>query len=358
MPTLSAAIAFYPGRAHGRVSAVSLHAQSTPSAPAHHRINRAGVARETPLPRLRLTKAEGLRGRRAYAGASGDRSQEVVWAMWFAVKRLTLGIVLIAAGSAVLLLTDVRPTAADGRSRPRIAILQQASTPVLDEGVRGMVDGLAEKGYRDGHTADITTYNAHGDLPTANAIAREITDGRFELVLTSSTPSLQVVANANKAGRAKHVFGIVADPFVADVGLDRANPLKHPPYLVGQSIMLPVGDAFRVAKRMWPGLTKIGVAWNPAEPNSRMFVGKAKEAAPDLGIELIEAQVENTSGVTEAIHSVLGRGAQVIWVGGDNTICSAIDSVVATARQARAPVFSILPGNPDRGTIFDLGLDF
>jgi len=229
---------------------------------------------------------------------------------------------------------------------------------VLDEGVRGMIDGLAEKGYRDGETADITTYNAQGDLPTANAIAREITDGRFDLVITSSTPSLQVVANANEAGRAKHVFGIVADPYVADVGLDRSDPLRHPPHLVGQSIMLPVGDAFRVAKRMWPGLTKIGVAWNPAEPNSRMFVGKAREAAPELGIELLEAQVENTSGVTEAIHSVIGRGAQAIWVGGDNTISSVIDSVVATARQARTPVFSLLPGKADRGTIFDLGMDF
>jgi len=278
--------------------------------------------------------------------------------MWFAIKRLSLGLLLIAVGSAVLLFSDVRPTGADGQSLPRIAILQQSSTLVLDDGIRGMLDALAEKGYRDGETCVVTRYNAQNDLPTANAIAREITDGRFDLVLTSSTPSLQVVANANKAGRAKHVFGIVADPYVADVGLDRADPRKHPPYMVGQSIMLPVGDAFRVAKRMWPGLTKIGVAWNPAEPNSRMFVGKAKEAAPGMGLELIEAQVENTSGVTEAIHSVIGRGAQALWVGGDNTISSAIESVVATAKQARTPVFSILPGNPDRGTIFDLGLDF
>jgi ABC-type uncharacterized transport system substrate-binding protein len=43
-----------------------------------------------------------------------------------------------------------------------------------------------------------------------------------------------------------------------------------------------------------------------------MFVDKAKEAAPGLGLELIEAQVENTSGVTEAMQSVLGRGAQVL----------------------------------------------
>jgi ABC-type uncharacterized transport system substrate-binding protein len=278
--------------------------------------------------------------------------------MWFAIKRLSLGMLLIAAGSGVLLLSDVRPTGADGRSRPRIAILQQASTPVLDDGVRGMIDGLAEKGYRNGETADITTYNAQGDLPTANAIAREITDGRFDLVITSSTPSLQVVANANKAGRAMHVFGIVADPYVAGVGLDRADPLKHPRHLVGQSIMLPVIDSFRIVKEMWPGLKRIGVAWNPAEPNSRMFVGKAKEAAPELGIELVEAQVENTSGIVEAIHSVLGRGAQVVWIGGDNTLSSAADSVIATARQANVPVFSMLPGNPKRGTIFDLGFDF
>jgi ABC-type uncharacterized transport system substrate-binding protein len=282
----------------------------------------------------------------------------VAQAMWFAVKRLSLGMLLIAAGSGVLLLTDVRPRGADGRSRPRIAILQQASTPVMEDGVRGMIDGLAEKGYRDGETADITKYNAEGDLPTANSIARLITDGRFDLVITSSTPSLQVVANANKAGRAMHVFGIVADPYVAGVGLDRADPLNHPRHLVGQGIMVPVIDAFRIAKQMWPGLRRVGVAWNPAEPNSRLFIGKAREIAPQLEIELLEAQVENTSGIVEAIHSVLGRGAQALWVGGDNTVSSALGSVIATAREANIPVFSILPGNPERGTIFDLGFDF
>jgi ABC-type uncharacterized transport system substrate-binding protein len=278
--------------------------------------------------------------------------------MWFAVKRLTLGIVLIAAGSAVLLLTDVRPTGADGRSRPRIAILQQASTPVLDDGVRGMIDGLAEKGYRDGETADIKKYNAEGDLPMANNIAREITNGRFDLVITSSTPSLQVVANANRAGRTMHVFGIVADPYVADVGLDRADPLKHPRHMVGQSTWMPVNDVFRLAKQMYPGLKQIGVAWNPAEPNSRLFISQAKEVAPQLGMELLEAQVENSSGILDAIRSVIGRGAQAIWVGGDNTVSSALGSVIATARQANTPVFSILPGDPQRGTIFDYGYDF
>jgi ABC-type uncharacterized transport system substrate-binding protein len=278
--------------------------------------------------------------------------------MLFAIKRLSLGLVLIAAASVVLLVSDVRPTGKNGKLLVRIAILQHTSTPVLDDGVRGMIDGLADKGYRDGETADIVTYNAQGDIATANAIAREITDGRFDLVLTSSTPSLQVVANANKAGRTMHVFGLVADPFVAGVGLGRDKPFQHPRHMVGQGVMLPVGDAFEIARQMFPGLKRIGVAWNPAEANSRMFVIKAREATARMGIALMEAQVENSAGVLEAVQSLLGRGAQALWVGGDNTVSSAVDSVLATARQARTPVFSILPGDPARGTIFDLGLDF
>src|SRR5262245_3833541 len=254
---------FAPGAADGPDGRLSLR-----GARVHDGISREGVARGAPLRRLRRTRGEkvhtceGLRGVRACAGASGV---PIAWglrgAMWFAVKRLLLGMLLIAAGSGVLLLTDVRPPGADGRPRPRIAILQQASTPILDEGVRGMIDGLAEKGYPNGATADIKTFNAEGDIATANTIAREITDGDFDLVITSSTPSLQVVANANRAGRAMHVFGIVADPYVADVGLDRADPLKHPRHMVGLSTWMPITDVLRIAKQMDPGLKRIGLAW-------------------------------------------------------------------------------------------------
>src|SRR6516165_2195250 len=103
--------------------------------------------------------------------------------MWFAVKRLALGLALIAGAVAVLLATDVRrsgPTAT-----PRIGILQHASVPVLDDSVRGMIDGLSTNGYRNGETAVITVFNAQGEAATANTIARNMTDGRFDLVMTS-----------------------------------------------------------------------------------------------------------------------------------------------------------------------------
>jgi putative ABC transport system substrate-binding protein len=276
--------------------------------------------------------------------------------MWFVVKRLALGLVLIAGAAAVLLATDVRRSGRTGM--PRIGILQHASVPVLDDGVRGMIDGLSANGYRNGETASITLYNAQGEAATANAIAREMTDGRFDLVMTSSTPSLQAVANANKSGRTMHVFGIVADPYAAGVGLDPANPLGHPRHLVGQGILFPVSEVFATARRMLPSLKTVGVAWDPAQANSRRFVEDARAVCAKLNIELLEAQVESTAGVREATDSLISRGAQAIWVGGDITVSNAIDTVIAACRQAHIPVFSMLPGDPRRGTLFDIGFDY
>jgi ABC-type uncharacterized transport system substrate-binding protein len=279
--------------------------------------------------------------------------------VWSAVRRLALGVILIVLASAVLLLSDRSQRAASGAARLlRVAIVQHASTPVLDDGVKGMIDGLAELGFRDGDTIQLSTYNAHGDLTTGNAIARQVTTGEFDLVLTSSTPSMQAVANANRAGKTRHVFGLVADPFSAGVGLDRRDPMKHPPNMVGQGSFLPVAEGFELAKRSFPGLRQVGVAWNPAESNSAAFTGRAREACKTLGLTLLETNVDNSSAIVEAINSLVSRGAQALWVGGDNTILSAIATVTATAHAARIPVFTITPGAADRGTLFDIGLDF
>jgi ABC-type uncharacterized transport system substrate-binding protein len=278
--------------------------------------------------------------------------------MLYAFKRLWLGLCLILLTSAVLLVTDRPHRAAGPAGTKRIAIVQHASTAVLDDGVRGVLDGLAERGYREGERLTIERFNAHNDMPTGIAIAKQVVSGGYDLVITSSTPSLQAVANNNRDGRTRHLFTLVADPFASGVGLDRRNPLAHPAYMVGQSSFPPVERAFEVARQMLPGLQRVGVAWNPAESNSLIFVQKAREVAKTMGLTLLEANVDNTSAVGEAVNSLVSRDVQAIWVGGDNTVIAAINVVIDTAARSRIPVFTVLPGKPDRGTLFDAGPDF
>jgi putative ABC transport system substrate-binding protein len=278
--------------------------------------------------------------------------------MRFVAKRLLLGLVLIVSASVALLLSDLGRRTAVARSMPHIGLLQHASTMLLDEGTRGAIDGLAEKGFVDGKTIVINKFNAQGDISVGSSIAKEMVNSRYDLLLTLSTVSLQAVANANRNGKTVQVFGLVADPVVAGVGISRSNPLDHPRNLVGIGSFLPVQDAFRIAREMFPDLKRVGVAWNPAEANSRAFVEKAREVCQGWGIQLLEANVENSNSVLEAEDSLVARGAEALWIGGDVTVSVAADSVVLAGRRAHIPVFSITPGKPDRGTLFDYGADF
>jgi ABC-type uncharacterized transport system substrate-binding protein len=273
------------------------------------------------------------------------------------MKRLWLGLALIALSSAVLLLSDWRQRQATG-SVPRLALLQHASSPLADEAIQGILEGLAAGGFRDGVNIRIERFNAENDVGTGIAIARQLVTGEYNLVITSSTRSLQAVAHANKEGRVIHVFGLVADPFIAGVGLNRADPMDHPRHLVGIGSFLPVEKSFELARKLYPRLRTVGVPWNPSEANSEAMTAKAREVSKRLGIELLEAAVENSPAVREAANSLVSRGVDAVWIGGDVTVSVACDSVVAAARQGRIPVFSILPPTAQRGVLFDLGANF
>ncbi len=155
-----------------------------------------------------------------------------------------------------------------------------------------------------------------------------------------------------------HVFAAVADPFSAGVGLVRGEPLEHPRHLVGYGSLAPVDATFRIMLAINPQAVRVGVAHNPAESNSRRFMELTRSTCKARGLVLLEAAVENSSGVVEAIQSTISRGADVIFVPGDTTVASVIDSVVATAARAGLPTFTVIPGKPDRGTLFDVGFDF
>ena len=273
-------------------------------------------------------------------------------------KRLALGFFLIFIAAGILLVSDWNRRAGVHNHIPRVAILQHASTKVLDDCIKGMIDALAKEGFVEGQTVIYQRYNSEGDISVSNSIARELVSGNFDLFLTSSTISMQTLANANRGHRTVQVFGAVADPAAAGIGIDMSKPYAHAPNLIGIGSFMPVDTAFQMAREMFPGLKVVGVAWNPAEPNSRAFLVKAREVCQQLGITLLEANVDNTAGVAESVDSLISRGAQAIWVGGDVTVIVAIDNVVGSARKAHIPVFTLTPGKPDRGTLFDAGADF
>lgn len=283
------------------------------------------------------------------------------------IRNVGPGALLIVLAASVLLYADrdrrrpSSPAAAAkpaAKALPRLAVMQWNSTDLLDFTVAGIVEGLRRQGFEHGRTAEIRFFNASGDNATGNALARDLAGGRYDMVLTASTLALQAVAQANKEGRVLHVFGGVTDPYGAGVGITGPRPDQHPRHLVGVGTFQPVERAIRLARLMYPALRRIGVVWNPGESNSEACVGKARAVCRELGVQLVEANAGSTSEVPEAIRSLMARGVEAVWVGGDTVAISSLSAIVSAARASGIPVFTNDPNDASHGALFGVGASY
>lgn len=278
------------------------------------------------------------------------------------IKHLWLIISLILGASLILVFSDLEQRNAHKQSQssehPLIAIMQIASTPLLDQHVAGVISRLQEKGFIAADKENIRLYNPQGDFSTANAIARDIVNGPYEMIITSSTLALQTIAKANTESRKTHVFGAVTDPYSAGVGIKGPKPEQHPEYMAGVGTFQPVKEAIRLARGMNPELKRLGVVWNPGEQCSEACVLKAREICKKLGISLVEANAANTSEVSEATRSILAKGIDALWIGGDTVANASIRLIINLTREYRIPVFSNDPGDADKNALFGLGANY
>ncbi|QDV31673.1 ABC transporter substrate binding protein [Planctopirus ephydatiae] len=304
----------------------------------------------------------------------GEHREVGIW-LW---RHIVPGVSAIGLAALMLLMSDLPKTrdSQASKSEPlRVVLLQMSSQSILDEAAQQVIVGLEESGFASGEAVKensnagattgpvsgqrivLTRLNAENDMATANAMATEVVSGRYDLVITLSTPCLQAVANANKRDQVRHVFGLVSDPTVAGVGVG-SGPMDHPPYMVGIGTLPPAEKSFELAKQINPALKRVGVVWNPAEVNSEIATKVARTTCQKLGIELLEANAENTASVREAAVSLIAREIDALWIGGDITALSAADVLIQLANQAHIPVFTCMPGNAAKGALFDVGANY
>ncbi|MFZ2642827.1 MAG: ABC transporter substrate-binding protein, partial [Verrucomicrobiia bacterium] len=283
--------------------------------------------------------------------------------MWKIFKPVLLSLGLLGAAALTLLLSDLHSRVGQqaqdsAATQIPIVLLKHVSNLALDDVEQGCIAGLAAGGFKDGERITLTRYTAEGDLPTANAIAKRMTDGSFKMAISISTMALQCVANANRDGRAVHVFGAVTDPAGAGVGIQQMGSTNKPPWLTGIGTFQPVAEILRDAKRLWPGLKVVGVVWNPSERNSEACTIKARAVCRELGMQLLEANAEQSKDVREAADSLVSRGVQAFWTGADVTVMSAPSSLVDAAARGKIPILSNVSGMVHDGSLFDLGANY
>lgn len=274
-----------------------------------------------------------------------------------ALRPFLLPLSLIVGLSALLLGMDKSDSRTEG-AKVRLAVVVPASTAVIDESLKAVLQTLEMRGIKDGETARIKVYNAQGDAPTANDIARQVTNGSVDLIISLATLSLQSVANANRQTQVKHVFGVVTDAASAGVGVSATDPLGHPAWMTGYTSLVPVRPLLDLAREFNPSLRKIGLVWHSAEVSSQVYTLDARKTVKEMGMELIEANADTPTEVGPAAQSLISRQVDALLVTGDVTVLTAVDQVVKAARSGGIPVITLIPGSFRKGALLDLGTDY
>ena len=281
------------------------------------------------------------------------------------LKKIALGVALIVISAAILLYSDIDsrrtsagPQANSGRPM-KVALVQHSSIAALDDGMIGILDELKHRGYVDGGRITLRRYNAEGDISVANAIAKDVTSGDYDLIISLSTITLQTIANANKFATPprRHVFGLVSNPYVIGVGISQENHLNHPPYLTGVGSLAPVLEVFQLAKQLNPSIKKVGLVWDPSEANSVVTTNLGRSVCAKLGITLEEANAQSPTDISDAVAAVIARNVDAIWVSPDQTAIRGMEVIQQKASLARIPVFSSVPTAQSK-RLFDLGANY
>jgi putative ABC transport system substrate-binding protein len=223
--------------------------------------------------------------------------------------------------------------------------------PALDAVRDGVKQTLNDNGY-SGAKLKFTYESAQGKPDIAAQIARKMVGDAPDIIVAIATPSAQAAVTASSS--IPIVFSAVTDPLAAKL----VPSLKQPGgNVTGLSDMANLKEHLELIKAFIPNLKSVGIPYNPGETNSVSMLASMKVEAAKMGIKIVEAAAPKSSDVMIATKQLVGK-VDAIYCPIDNTIISAVESVVKVGIDAQIPVFAGDTDTVARGAVAAVGYDY
>jgi len=194
-------------------------------------------------------------------------------------------------GLAVLLalgpfLAPLAGEAQTPRNVPRLGIIYLSGHHhVVVDGLR---QGLQELGLEEGKHFTLDIRKTTGDPKSAEEAARDLERGTVDLIYTVTS---QVTVAARRAtARTPIVFYVGADPVALGLVESFAKPGGRLTGVHGLSRDV-TAKRLAVLKEMIPRLRRVITFYNPGEPVSRENARVGRDAARQLGVQVVERHV-------------------------------------------------------------------
>ncbi|MCY9515697.1 ABC transporter substrate-binding protein [Paenibacillus apiarius] len=241
-----------------------------------------------------------------------------------------------------------------GKKVIKIGIAQYAEHPSLDGARAGFLQALKDAGYKENVNLQVDMHNAQGDMNNNMTIAQKLVGDKNDLILAIATPTALAVAKATKD--IPVLFTAVTDPVASKLVKSLEEPGGN---VTGTRDTNPeaIKKTMETMKRFFPDAKKVGVIYNSGEQNSVVNIANVKQVLQGGGLEIVEATVTNSSEVKQAADSLVGR-ADIIYLPSDNTVISALSSVVSVANAKDIPLFCESSESVGQGAFASVGFQY
>lgn len=268
-------------------------------------------------------------------------------------------VILSSCAAALFLLAGCGST--ETKSNPqeakpvKIGITQFVEHPSLDDNRKGFIQALKDAGYEDGKNLKLDVQYAQADMSNNVSIGQKFVNDKSDLILAISTPSAQSAAKAVEGTDIPVVFSAVSDPKAAKLVTDYEKPDGN---ISGVSDMDPDNfyHAVKAIKDFYPNAKKVGVLYNSGEQNSLQTLEVVKKHMQELGLEAVDAPATRSSEVQQAAESLVGRVDAFAYFM-DNTVASALESVIKVANEQKIPFFAGDIDSVKRGVLAAYGFE-
>lgn len=231
----------------------------------------------------------------------------------------------------------------------KIGITQIVEHPSLDAATEGFKKALEDAGLKAEYDVQI----AQGDQNNNQTIANNFVGDQVDLIFANSTPSAQGALNATKD--IPIIFTSVTDP----VGASLVEAMDKPgANITGTTDTHPdaIPNTVAFIDKYIDG-NKVGMIYNAGEQNSVAQVDLVKKAMEGTDLEVVEVSVSTSAEVKQAAESLVGA-VDSMYIITDNTVVSALESVIAVANENDIPLFVGELDSVARGGFAAYGFDY
>ena len=239
-----------------------------------------------------------------------------------------------------------------GKTLIPIGIVQLVEHEALDAANRGIVDALAERGYKEGVNVTIDRQNAQADQSNLQNIAARFVSNDSKILFAIATPAAQTLAAATKT------IPIVATAVTNfEVAKLVASNEKPGGTVTGVSDINPVAEQFALLMKFAPDAKAIGTIYNSSEINSTYQIELLKKAASAAGVEVVEASVSSVNDIQQAVASLKGKVGG-LYLPTDNIIASAVPVLMKSVFEAGIPTVAGEGGMVRAGVLASIAVDY